>query len=168
MSTHQRTIEWHDPIIHAVTAHEVSGLEHIQKICRGELPMTPMASHVNLKLLSAEEGRVVGEFQPDASHYNIMGTVHGGMLSTILDTVVGYASYTMLPAGMAQTSIDLNVKFMRPASSTQGRLTCIGEIEKSGRRVNFSQGRIINQEGKIIAHATSSLLLFPRPPLNAT
>lgn len=166
MSTHQRIIEWEDPAIHAITAHEVSGLEHIQRICAGELPITPMAAHVNLRLISAEKGKVVGEFQPDHSHYNIMGTVHGGMLSTILDTIVGYASYTMLPAGMAQTSIDLTVKFMRPASSTQGLLTCIGEIEKSGRRVNFSQGRILNQDGKIIATATSSLLIFPRPALS--
>jgi uncharacterized protein (TIGR00369 family) len=105
-------------------------------------------------------GRVVFECEPDESAYNPIGVVHGGLVCTLADTVAGCAVHTTLDAGVAYTSIDLNVSYLRPVTKDSGVLRATGRVTKPGRRVAFSSAEIADQAGKIVATATSSLLVM--------
>jgi uncharacterized protein (TIGR00369 family) len=100
----------------------------------------------------------------DESVYNPIGVVHGGLVCTLLDTVAGCAVHTTLPKGMGYTSIELKVSYLRPVHATSGPLTAIGRVVKPGRRVAFSEGEILDAQGRAVATASSSLLVFPIPP----
>jgi uncharacterized protein (TIGR00369 family) len=89
--------------------------------------------------------------------------VHGGLVCTLLDTVAGCAVHTTLPAGFGYTSIELKVNYLRAVHLTSGPLTAVGTVVKPGRRVAFAEGEVYDAAGKVVATATSSLLVFPIP-----
>ncbi|TDB90589.1 PaaI family thioesterase, partial [Micromonospora fluostatini] len=109
--------------------------------------------------MTADEGRVMVELVPQEFHYNPLGTVHGGILSTLLDTAAACAVHTTLPAGVGYTSLDLNVKFLRPVTVASGTLRCEGTVLQRGRRTALAEPG--SPTPTLIAHATSSCLLFP-------
>src|SRR5215213_7204199 len=129
-----RTVTWHDPRIAAAGAMQRSGLETMQAIRDGVLPPPPIAMLMQFGIGSLEEGRVEFTAEVDESVYNPIGVVHGGLVCTLLDTVVGCAVHTTLPAGLAYTSIELKVNYLRPVHATSGPLTAVGTVVKSGRR----------------------------------
>ena len=100
---------------------------------------------------------------PDESSYNPIGLVHGGLVCTLLDSVVGCAVHTTLPAGVGYTSIDLQVSYLRPVHAHSGRLVAHGWVTKPGRRVAFAQGDVRDADGRLLATATSSLLIIAPP-----
>jgi uncharacterized protein (TIGR00369 family) len=161
--TRSRTVTWHDPAITALGARERSGLETVQAIRDGELPPPPIASLLQMDVLDLAEGRVEFGCGVDESVYNPMGAVHGGLLCALLDTVVGCAVHTTLPQGMAYTSIELKVNYLRPVHAASGPLTAVGTVVKPGRRVAFAEGEVRDARGRTVATATSSLLVFPIP-----
>ena len=154
---------WHDPLITAAGALERSGLETLEAIRDGILPPAPIAKLVQMDITSLEEGRVEFTCTLDESVYNPIGVVHGGLVCTLLDTVAGCAVHTTLPAGMAYTSIELKVNYLRAVHATSGPLTAIGRVGKPGRRVAFAEGEVLDAAGRTVATATSSLLVFPVP-----
>jgi uncharacterized protein (TIGR00369 family) len=156
-----RTVTWHDPRITAAGALQRSGLETMQAIRDGELPPPPIAMLLQFDIGSLEPGRVEFTCAVDESVYNPIGVVHGGLVCTLLDTVVGCAVHTTLPAGLAYTSIELKVNYLRPVHATSGPLTAVGTVTKPGRRVAFAEGEVVDSAGKVVANATSSLLVFP-------
>jgi len=158
-----RTVTWHDPLITAAGALERSGLETMQAIRDGVLPPAPIAMLMQFDIRSLEEGRVEFGCTLDESVYNPIGVVHGGLVCTLLDTVAGCAVHTTLPAGMAYTSIELKVNYLRPVHASSGPLTAIGRVVKPGRRVAFAEGEILDAQGRSVATASSSLLVFPIP-----
>jgi uncharacterized protein (TIGR00369 family) len=109
------------------------------------------------------EGSVTLELDPQEFHYNPLGSVHGGVLSTLLDTAAACSVHSTLPAGVGYTSMDLNVKLLRPATIASGRLTCTGTVLQRGRRTALAEARITDAAGKLIAHATSSCMIFEIP-----
>ena len=139
----------------------LAGIDFIKKIAAGEIPGAPMASHLNMKISQVEHGLVTFQGTPDESHYNPIGTVHGGYMCTLLDSALGCAVHTTLPAGTGYTSIDIQTNFLRPVSAASGPLTCTGRVVKTGRRVAFAEGEILDAAGKTVATASSSLLIFP-------
>ena len=159
-----RTVTWHDPMITAAGALERSGLETLEAIRDGLLPPPPIAMLMQFDVRSLEEGRVEFGCTLDESVYNPIGVVHGGLVCTLLDTVAGCAVHTTLPKGMGYTSIELKVNYLRPVHATSGPLTAIGRVVKPGRRVAFSEGEILDAQGRTVATASSSLLVFPIPP----
>jgi uncharacterized protein (TIGR00369 family) len=159
-----RTVTWHDPMITAAGALERSGLETLEAIRDGLLPPPPIASLMQFDVRALEEGRVEFGCTLDESVYNPIGVVHGGLVCTLLDTVAGCAVHTTLPKGMGYTSIELKVNYLRPVHATSGPLTAIGRVVKPGRRVAFSEGEILDAQGRTVATASSSLLVFPIPP----
>jgi uncharacterized protein (TIGR00369 family) len=159
-----RTVTWHDPMITAAGALERSGLETLEAIRDGLLPPPPIAVLMQFDVRALEEGRVEFGCTLDESVYNPIGVVHGGLVCTLLDTVAGCAVHTTLPKGMGYTSIELKVNYLRPVHATSGPLTAIGRVVKPGRRVAFSEGEILDAQGRTVATASSSLLVFPIPP----
>ena len=155
-----KTVEWYDPMITAAVVSSMSGLEFLRAIMEGELPPPPIASLLGFRPCKIEPGQVVFEGTPDESVYNPIGTVHGGLVCTLADTVAACAVHSTLPAGVRYTSIDLNVSYTRPVTKDSGSLRAIGTVVKPGRRVAFSSAEILDAAGKIVATATSSCLVM--------
>jgi uncharacterized protein (TIGR00369 family) len=110
--------------------------------------------------LEVDEGRVVVWMTAQEFHYNPLGTVHGGVLSTLLDTATGCAVHSTLPAGVGYTSLDLTTKFLRPVTVASGMLRCEGTVLSRGRRTALAEAKLTDERGSLVAHATSSCLLF--------
>ncbi|GAA1612441.1 PaaI family thioesterase [Actinoplanes couchii] len=161
--TRTRTFGWSDPAEHAHLVGRRSGLELLQAMSTGELPPPPVMHLIDGRNMRAEEGTVTVELDPQEFHYNPLGTVHGGVLSTLLDTAAACSVHSTLPAGVGYTSMDLNVKFLRPATIAGGRLTCTGTVLQRGRRTALAEARITDTAGRLIAHATSSCMIFDLP-----
>jgi uncharacterized protein (TIGR00369 family) len=158
-----RTVTWHDPMITAAGALERSGLATMEAIRDGVLPPPPIAKLVQMGITALEEGRVEFTCELDESVYNPIGVVHGGLVCTMLDTVAGCAVHTTLPAGVAYTSIELKVNYLRAVHANSGPLTAVGRVVKPGRRVAFAEGEVLDAQGRTVATASSSLLVFPIP-----
>src|SRR4051794_34300955 len=109
--TRTRTFSWTDPSVHAGLLGRRGGLDLLRAMAAGELPPPPIMDLVGLAGMTAEEGRVTFSLDPQEYHYNPLGTVHGGIISTMLDSACGCSVHAALPAGFGYTSLDLNVKF---------------------------------------------------------
>jgi uncharacterized protein (TIGR00369 family) len=155
-----RTFTWSDPAINADHVGRRSGLEMLRAMIAGELPPPPIMRLLGMDRLEADEGRVVVWMVAQEFHYNPLGTVHGGVLSTLLDTAAGCAVHSVLPAGVGYTSLDLNTKFLRPATVASGMLRCEGSVLSRGRRTALAEARLTDERGALVAHATSTCLLF--------
>jgi uncharacterized protein (TIGR00369 family) len=155
-----KTISWVDPRPQAAKAATMTGLDYLQAILDGEIPSAPIASHLNMEFVSVEPGTAVMAATPDESHYNPIGTVHGGFFATLLDSVCGCAVQTTLPAGTMYTSLDLNVSFLRGITTETGRVVATGRVTKPGSRAAFVQADIKDASGRLLATATSTCLVF--------
>jgi uncharacterized protein (TIGR00369 family) len=156
-----RTIAWEDPAPGVARMPTMSGLEYLRSMIGGELPPPPIAALMRMTLVAAEPGTATFVCEPDESHYNPIGTVHGGFLCTVLDSALGCAVQTTLPQGQGYTSIEINVNYLRPVYAHSGALTCTATVTKPGTRVAFADGVITDASGKPVATATGSLLVFP-------
>jgi uncharacterized protein (TIGR00369 family) len=150
-------------MITAAGALTRSGLETMQAIMDGVLPPPPISQLVRMDVVDVAEGRVEFSCEPDESVYNPIGVVHGGLVCTLLDSVVGCAVHTTLPRGMGYTSIELKVNYLRAVHAHSGRLSAVGTVVKPGRRVAFAEGQVTDAAGRVVATASSSLLVFPLP-----
>ena len=128
MAARSRTFAWSDPAL--ITAHlgRRSGLEMLRAMGSGELPVPPVMHLLDVGGLEVEEGRAVVVMIPQEFHYNSLGTVHGGILATLLDTATGCAVQSTLPAGVGYTSLDLMTRFLRPVMVASGALRCEGTV----------------------------------------
>ncbi|WP_327371697.1 PaaI family thioesterase [Streptomyces sp. NBC_01217] len=156
----QRTHSWEDPRAVAAWADGRSGLEILSAVVEGAIAPPPFAGMLGVDLISVSEGSATFALTPAEHHYNTLGTVHGGVLSTLLDSAAGCAVHTMLPPGDAYTSLDLTVKFLRPVSLLTGRLTCTGSVEHLGRRTALARAAITDTQGQLVATALSSCLIM--------
>lgn len=159
-----RTFSWSDPALNSAELGQRSGLELLRAMIAGELAAPPVMHLIDMSRLEADEGRVVVEMAPQEFHYNPLGTVHGGVLSTLLDTAAACAVHTTLPAGQAYTSLDLNVKFLRAVTTGSGTLRCEGTVVQRGRRTALAEARLTDGTGRLVAHATSTCLIFDAIP----
>ncbi len=157
----QRHITWEDPMIGAQKALGMAGLDYITALIEGSVPPPPIVGLMRMRAVSAEFGTVTFSCEPDESMYNPIGTVHGGLVCTLLDSVLGCATQTTLPLGQAYTSLDLTVSYLRPVTAASGTLTAVGRVTKPGNRAAFTEGTVHDASGKLVATATSTLLVFP-------
>lgn len=140
-----------------------TGLEIMQAMLRGELPYPHITDTLDFSLVEASAGRAVFQGTPQLKHYNPLGSVHGGWYATLLDSAVGCAVHTMLPAGRAYTTAELSVNIVRAASHKSGPLRAIGSVLHCGRQLATAEGRIVGPDGKLYAHATTTCLVFESP-----
>jgi len=155
-----RTFSWSDPALITSQLGGRSGLEVLQAMISGKLPAPPVLHMLGMDSMEVEEGRVTVVMAVQEYHYNPLGTVHGGVLATLLDTAAGCAVHTTLPAGVGYTSLDLTSKFLRPVTVASGALRCEGTVISRGRTVALAEARLTDEKGRLVAHATSSCLLF--------
>ena len=157
---HTKTISWVDPRPQAAQALTMTGLDYLRAMMDGTIPPPPIASHINLEMLDATPGVAIMAATPDDSHYNPIGSVHGGFFATLLDSVCGCAVQTTLPAGTGYTSLDLNVSFLRGITTDTGRVIATGRVTKPGSRAAFVEADIKDADGRLLATATSTCLVF--------
>jgi uncharacterized protein (TIGR00369 family) len=156
----ERTYSWQDPQPSGPAARERDGLSFLQAILAGELPAPPIGRTLGFRWHSVEAGRVVFELQPQEFHLNPLGTVHGGVYATLLDSACGCAVQSLLPAGAHYTSLDLTVKFLRPLQPGGAVVRCEGSVIHLGSRTALAQAVLADGEGRQYGHATSSCLVF--------
>jgi uncharacterized protein (TIGR00369 family) len=160
-STRTRTVTWQDPVPVAAEGAKLDGLAYVRAIAAGELPPPPIAVLLNMSVAEIEAGRTVFEGEPGEEHYNPIGVVHGGYAATILDSALGSAVHTTLPAGVAYTTLGLEVKFVRPITRETRRVRAEAEVVHRGRRQATAQARLVDAEsGKLLAHATATCLII--------
>lgn len=159
-----RTYQWEDPAILAEAAGRMSGIDFLRELQAGRLPGPPISSSMDFALEEVEPGRAVFSLTPGEEHYNPIGSVHGGIFATLLDSAAGCAVQSTLPQGMAYTSLDLTVKFLRRITVDTGRVRAIGTVVNQGRQTALAQAQLVDVKDRLLAHATSSCLLFPVPP----
>jgi uncharacterized protein (TIGR00369 family) len=159
-----RTHAWDEPTSPAALDSSLSGLEFLEAIARGELPGAPIASTLGFEIDEVAPGRATFAVVPAEYHYNPIGTVHGGLAATLLDSALGCAVQTVLPAGSTYTTLELKVNFVRPITTETGRLTCRADVIHVGRRVGTAEARLEDASGRLFAHGTTTCMIFTPPP----
>jgi uncharacterized protein (TIGR00369 family) len=159
-----RTFSWIDPAGNAALLGRRGGLDLLRAMRDGELPPPPVMQLLGMEPeFEVDDGRIAVYLVPQEFHYNPLGTVHGGVLATLLDTATGCAVHSTLPAGVGYTSVDLTTKFLRPVTVQSGRLRCEGTVLSRGRRTALAEARLVDGGDRLAAHATSTCLLFDTP-----
>lgn len=156
----ERSYRWEDPRSLAAQVPQRTGLEFLRAMATGELPPPPIMATVGADIESVEQGRVVFVLEPAEYHYNPIGSVHGGIFATLLDSSCGCAVQSTLPAGVGYTSLDLSVRFLRPMSTDTGPVRCEGIVVSSGRRTALARASITDAAGRLLSEATSSCLIL--------
>src|SRR2546423_6268032 len=155
-SERTRTIRWDDPRVFAEVGRGLSGLELLQKVVAGELPRPPMADLMNFDLVEVGEGSAVFSAQPAEYHYNPIGVVHGGLAATLLDSAMGCAVHSTLPAGAAYTTLEIKVNFIRAITMKTGPVRCEAKVIHVGARTATAEGRLVDEAGRLYAHGTTT------------
>jgi uncharacterized protein (TIGR00369 family) len=167
-ATRSKTITWEDPMVTASLAASLSGLDFLSALRDGRFAPPPITRLMGFSLVHVEKGLAVFECAPDESAYNPIGVVHGGLVCTLCDSAAGCAVQSTLDAGVAYTSIDINVTYLRPVTKDSGLIRATGRTTKPGRRVAYATVDLADGSGKLLAHATSSCLIMDNRPSTST
>jgi uncharacterized protein (TIGR00369 family) len=138
----------------------LDGFEQLRAFFDGRLPGAPIADTLGLEGFGGEPGAIHVELVPEQRHYNPIGSVHGGVMATLLDTAAACSVHSTLAPGESYTSVDLTVKFLRPVTTDSGRLRCVGSVIQRGRRTALAQAHLYDAHGHLVAHATSTCMIF--------
>ena len=141
---------------------EMTGLEFVQGLVDGTLPLNTIARTLGYDITDAEKGRVVITAEPNETHLNPAGTVHGGFSATLLDSCMGLAILSTLEKGVGQTTLEFKISLIRPVTSETGPVTAEGIVLSRGRRVGTAEGRITDSSGRLLVHGTTTCLIFER------
>src|ERR1051325_6592786 len=155
-----RTITWEDPRALAKAAMGLSGIEYLQKVVSGELPPPPIGALLNFRIAELSEGRAVFTVEPAEFHYNPIGVVHGGVAATLLDSAMGCAVHSTLPAGASYTTLEIKVNYIKAMSVETGEVRCEAKTIYVGRRTATAEGKIVDSKGKLYAHGTTTCMIF--------
>lgn len=154
------TITWNDPAPALRAAQSMSGIEYLKAMQSGELPPPPITALIGMTMVEASEGRVVFAAEPAEYHYNPLGTVHGGVAATLLDSAMGCVVQSLLPAGTGYTTLEIKVNYLRPITSATGTVTCEGTVIHLGGRTATAEARVTDAAGKLYAHGTTTCIIF--------
>ena len=139
---------------------QMSGWEFVRGLADGTLPLNMIARTLGYDVVAAERGRVLVAVEPSDEHLNPAGTVHGGLAATLLDSAMGLAVQSTLEKGFAQTTVEFKISLMRPITPETGRITAEGRVLNCGRRVGTAEGRLTDDNGRLLAHGTTTCLIF--------
>lgn len=159
----ERTIRWDDPRALAEAGRAMSGRDFLDAVLRGTLPAPPISQLVGITFERIDDGRVEMELTPQESQYNPIGSVHGGIITTVLDSVMGCAVHTKLPLGRAYTTLEIKVNFLRGVNRETGPLSAIGWVVHLGRKTAMAEASLSDTDGKFFARASSTCLIFDVP-----
>ena len=139
----------------------MSGLEFVKGLASGVLPLNTIAQTLGYDVTEAEDGRVVITVDPTDAHLNPWGTVHGGLAATILDSCMGLAIQSTLDKGIGSTTLEFKISLVRAITPETGQIRAEGKVLNCGRRVGTAEGRITDTKGRLLAHGTTTCLIFP-------
>lgn len=160
MTTRTLTVTWEEPQPRK-DQHDITGRQYIEAVMSGKVPPSPMSQLMGFRFTAVGDGTVSVECTPGEQHYNMLGNgAHGGLACTLLDTVTGAAIQSSLPAGVAGTTLELKTNMVRPITLKSGTLRCEGKVLHRGRRVATAEGQIYDQQGKLLAHASTTMLVI--------
>jgi uncharacterized protein (TIGR00369 family) len=155
------------PVTIGVTDYKIAtsmaGVEFLRAMMDGKYPAPPICNELDFILTEAEVGRAVFEGLPADRFRNPLGTVHGGWMSTILDSALGCAVHSTLKAGQGFTTVDLAVSFVRPVHQSTGKVRCEAKVIHAGGRIATAEARLVDAEGKLYAHGTTTCLVMQVP-----
>lgn len=152
----EHLVDWQAPGPAAKAAAGMSGLEAMCAIRDGRLPPPPMARLIGFRMAAVEEGRIIMELDPHESLENTIGLLHGATAAALLDTAMGCAISTMLPAGQASVTLDLKLTYLRPLSVRSGTIMAEGKLIKLGRQTSYTEGFVRDGKGSLAVHATAT------------
>ena len=138
----------------------MTGLEFVQGLASGLLPLNTIAETLGYDVIEADRGRVVIVAEPDDRLLNPAGTVHGGYSATLLDSCMGLSIHSTLEKGIGQTTLEFKISLMRPITPDTGMIKAEGTVLNRGRRIGTAEGRITDREGRLLAHGTTTCLIF--------
>ncbi len=142
-------------------ARTLDGMAMFREMMAGRVPAAPLARVLGFDLVEAEFGRVVFGYTPVPEHYNPLGTVHGGIASTLLDSAMGCCIHTTLKAGTGYTTLEIKVNYVRAMTDETGPVRAEGRTINVGSRIATAEGKLVDATGKLLAHGTTTCLLFP-------
>jgi uncharacterized protein (TIGR00369 family) len=162
-TTRTRTYSWGDPLTGAHAARTLSGLEYLRAMSRGEYPAPPVAHSLDFSLAHEDDiqpGEVTFRMTPQEFHYNPIGSVHGGVFATLLDSALGCAIHTQLPAGVGYTTLELSVRYLRPLLAGMGEVRATGRVVSVSRQVATAEARLLDRRDRLCATATTTCLIL--------
>ncbi|SEC32728.1 uncharacterized domain 1-containing protein [Rhizobiales bacterium GAS191] len=155
-----RTISWSDPKATARAGMQLSGLAYLEAIRAGDLAPPPAVACLDVLLGDVEEGRVSMRLLPAEHHYNTLGSVHGGVIATLLDSVMGCAVHSTLPPGQAYTTLEIKVNYVRAVTDATGEVTAEGRLVHGGRRSAVAEATLTDAAGRLYATASTTCLVL--------
>ena len=159
-----RDVTWEDPLVGAALALDRSGLDYLLGIAEGRIPRPPIAALLGMSVLHVEPAQVTFGLDVGEHLYNPIGSVHGGVFCTLLDSAMGCAVHTTLDRGQAYTTLELKVNLVKALTVNTPSVVASGQVISAGRRVVTASGQITGPDGTLYAHATTTCLVFePRP-----
>jgi len=147
--------------VNAERQKQMSGLEFVQGLATGALPLNTIAQTLGYDVVEAESGRVVITLVPTGAHLNPAGTMHGGLTATLLDSCMGLAVQSTLDKGVSQTTLEFKISLVRPITPETGLISAEGKVLNCGRRIGTAEGRVTDGNGRLLAHGTTTCLIFP-------
>jgi uncharacterized protein (TIGR00369 family) len=156
----RRVVSWEDPRVGAALALELNGLDYLRGIAKGRIPAPPIATLLGLGIAEVEPGRVTFSLDVGEHLYNPIGSVHGGVFCTLLDSAMACAVHSTLSPGQAYTTLELKVNLVRPLTLNTPRVVATGLLLSSGRRVATASGQITGPDGTLYAHASTTCLII--------
>jgi uncharacterized protein (TIGR00369 family) len=147
--------------VSAEARKEMTGLEFVQGLANRTLPLNTIARTLGYDVTEAEPGRVVVAITPTGDHLNPAGTVHGGLTATLLDSCMGLAVQSTLENSEAQTTLEFKISLVRPVTPETGPIRAEGVVLNRGRRIGTAEGRVTDGNGRLLAHGTTTCLIFP-------
>jgi uncharacterized protein (TIGR00369 family) len=156
----RRQVTWQDPLVGAALALEMSGLDYLRAVAGGAIPRPPVAALLGMGIERIDPGKVTFGLDVGEHLYNPIGSVHGGIFATLLDSAMGCAVHSTLPAGKAYTTLELKVNLVKALTVDTPKVTAQGEVISAGRRVATASGRLVGPDDTLFAHATTTCLIF--------
>jgi uncharacterized protein (TIGR00369 family) len=156
----RREVTWEDPGVGAALARQMSGLDFLRGIAEGRIPAPPIVKLLGLGIVGVEPGRVTFSLDVGEHLYNPIGSVHGGVFCTLLDSAMACAVHSRLGPGQAYTTLELKVNLVKPLTLDTPRVVATGQVISSGRRVATASGQITGPDGTLYAHATTTCLVI--------
>lgn len=159
----QRTFHWQDPMAAFAKGSQLAGIDYLRSMLAGEIPPPPIAAMLDIDLHSIEPGHVVFKARAAEYYYNPGGAVHGGVITTLLDSAMGCAVLTHLDAGIGYGTVQLNIHMVRPVTIETGEIRAEGSTLHVGRSIATCDARLVDLNGKLYAHGTSTCAIYPLP-----
>lgn len=156
----RRDVTWDDPLVSAALAQDMSGLDYLRAIAEGRISIPPIAALLGMGIVEVQPGRVTFSLDVGEHLYNPIGSVHGGVFCTLLDSAMGCAVHATLDRGQAYTTLELKVSLVKALTVSTPTVAATGAVISAGRRVVTASGQITGPDGTLYAHATTTCLVF--------